>query len=246
MSYLSDEYKALQDKIDKIGAFRFTIKGWSVTVVVAGLIAGAASKDGSPVLIATVLDACLIFFFLFEREQVRISWKFGERVREIEREVDRMRRANRWTSRFSSPRIARLFFDQNQRSPFKILLKKLRLEWLWKRLIDTTWKPLNKWLEKLGFQSLDSQLKLLKKSDGLFYLFLICLSWSPLLIHPLRDNQGGNVSNRSPNMKIEVRPPDLKPEVSKPSPAVVQHPGTAVPNENNSNGKEPQKAKTAN
>jgi hypothetical protein len=32
---LADEYKILQDKIDKIGAFRFTIKGWSITVIIA-------------------------------------------------------------------------------------------------------------------------------------------------------------------------------------------------------------------
>jgi len=32
---LTDEYKILQDKIDKIGGFRFTIKGWSVTAVIA-------------------------------------------------------------------------------------------------------------------------------------------------------------------------------------------------------------------
>ena len=34
-----DEYKILQDKIDKIGGFRFTIKGWSVTAVIAANIA---------------------------------------------------------------------------------------------------------------------------------------------------------------------------------------------------------------
>ena len=39
---LSDEYKILQDKIDKIGAFRFTIKGWSVTVIAVSVAAGSA------------------------------------------------------------------------------------------------------------------------------------------------------------------------------------------------------------
>ncbi|MGB6942140.1 MAG: hypothetical protein WBE37_07090 [Bryobacteraceae bacterium] len=35
LDQLSSEYKILQDKIDKIGAFKFTIRGWSVTIVIA-------------------------------------------------------------------------------------------------------------------------------------------------------------------------------------------------------------------
>lgn len=47
---LTDEYKLLQDKIDKIGGFRFTIKGWSVTAVIAASAAGSAATRslGSP------------------------------------------------------------------------------------------------------------------------------------------------------------------------------------------------------
>src|SRR6267154_5661686 len=40
---LENEYKILQDKIDKIGAFRFTIKGWSITVILAAAFAGAST-----------------------------------------------------------------------------------------------------------------------------------------------------------------------------------------------------------
>ena len=41
VSRLADEYRIIQDKIDKIGAFRFTIKGWSVTVIIGAIAAGA-------------------------------------------------------------------------------------------------------------------------------------------------------------------------------------------------------------
>jgi hypothetical protein len=41
---MMDEYKILQDKIDKIGGFRFTVKGWSVTITTAALAAAGAAK----------------------------------------------------------------------------------------------------------------------------------------------------------------------------------------------------------
>lgn len=41
---LIDEYKILQDKIDKIGGFRFTIKGWSVTAVIAASAASTTAQ----------------------------------------------------------------------------------------------------------------------------------------------------------------------------------------------------------
>jgi hypothetical protein len=40
---LTDEYKILQDKIDKIGSFRFTIKGWSVSAVLAASAAAGSA-----------------------------------------------------------------------------------------------------------------------------------------------------------------------------------------------------------
>ena len=60
---MTDEYKILQDKIDKIGGFRFTIKGWSVTAVVAATAAASATK--SPLAAGTVglgLAAMVGFF----------------------------------------------------------------------------------------------------------------------------------------------------------------------------------------
>jgi hypothetical protein len=82
---LMDEYTILQGKIDKIGGFRFTIKGWSVTAVIAISAAAATAKTLLPVLALSIgLFFMLSFFFHFELEQVRLSRLFGNRARELE------------------------------------------------------------------------------------------------------------------------------------------------------------------
>src|SRR5467141_2192005 len=83
---LTDEYKILQDKIDKIGGFRFTIKGWSVTAVIAASAAGSTSHSLlTVVMISLGLAIMLGFFFSFELEQVRLSRLFGDRARTLEK-----------------------------------------------------------------------------------------------------------------------------------------------------------------
>jgi len=84
---LTDEYKILQDKMDKIGAFRFTIKGWSVTAVIAASAAGSAVKNMPIAAVLTIsvgLAVMLFFFLFFEFKQVRLSRIFGERARKLE------------------------------------------------------------------------------------------------------------------------------------------------------------------
>src|SRR6266849_962940 len=82
---LADEYKILQDKIDKIGAFRFTIKGWSVTVVIAAGAAGANTQSLLAALTLSVGAAVMLwFFFQLELEQVRLSRLFGYRAGRLE------------------------------------------------------------------------------------------------------------------------------------------------------------------
>jgi hypothetical protein len=82
---LTDEYKILQDKIDKIGGFRFVIKGWSVTAVIAASAAESATRSLLTVVtISSGLVLMLFFFFLFEFEQVKLSRIFGARARRIE------------------------------------------------------------------------------------------------------------------------------------------------------------------
>jgi hypothetical protein len=89
---LADEYKILQDKIDKIGSFRFTIKGWSVTAVIASAAVSSSSSLLTVAMISVGLALMLCFFFWFEFKQVELSRLFGDRARRLEnsfRQMDR-------------------------------------------------------------------------------------------------------------------------------------------------------------
>jgi hypothetical protein len=102
---LTDEYKILQDKIDKIGAFRFTIKGWAVAAVGASTAAASGARDPATAIFVTVGLAISVVFLLFEVEQVRLSRLFGFLAGQIEQVFDdidneRLRRS------FPSPIIA--------------------------------------------------------------------------------------------------------------------------------------------
>jgi hypothetical protein len=55
---MNSEYGILQDKLDKIGGFRTTIRGWSVTLVIASIIAAGSSKGVSPYFLG------LLFIFV--------------------------------------------------------------------------------------------------------------------------------------------------------------------------------------
>jgi hypothetical protein len=93
-SRLMEEYKILQDKIDKIGAFRFTIKGWSITVIIASIFAGTATKAISPWFLAISLIFFLAVFFFYERQQTNLSYHFGRRVLAIEAVLSRLLRTS--------------------------------------------------------------------------------------------------------------------------------------------------------
>src|SRR5260370_2526564 len=98
---LADEYKILQDKIDKIGAFRFTIKGWSITIIMASILAGSATKIGPRWLWDVSLIVFLILFFWFEKQQTDLVHRFGQRVLAIESVLSRLLR--NVASKSSSP-----------------------------------------------------------------------------------------------------------------------------------------------
>jgi hypothetical protein len=88
---LSDEYKILQDKIDKIGSFRFTIRGWSVTAVIAG--AAASTKADSlttAISVSAGLVAMIWFFFNFELEEVNLRSLLTDRAQRLEKAFIRL------------------------------------------------------------------------------------------------------------------------------------------------------------
>ncbi|HXM22643.1 MAG TPA: hypothetical protein VN948_15405 [Terriglobales bacterium] len=92
VSRLLEEYKILQDKIDKIGGFRFTIKGWSITVIIASIFAGSATKAVPRWLWAISLVVFLAVFFIYERQQTNYRYRFAQRSLLIEDVLSRLLR----------------------------------------------------------------------------------------------------------------------------------------------------------
>ncbi len=157
---LKDEYKILQDKIDKIGAFRATIKGWSVTATVGALIAIASGKGFSPSISALALDVLLGWFFWFERGQVQLGWLFNGRARDIEIQIDKQRRETTKKLSFSTPNIARSLFGVKKR----------------KQYISHEFS--NSTVEKVR-QTVNTQIRLAISSDIIFYMVLGLAAWLP-------------------------------------------------------------------
>lgn len=91
LELFSSEYKLLQDKVDKIGAFRFTVKGWSVTLVIVSTFAVGANSNVDPRLLL-LLIVFVIALGLVEWKQARLSGLFGKRLLRLEREFERLRR----------------------------------------------------------------------------------------------------------------------------------------------------------
>jgi hypothetical protein len=164
---LSDEYKILQDKIDKIGGFRFTIKGWSVTAVIAA--SAAASTTGRLITTLTVsvgLLLMLAFFFWLEFEQVRLSWLFGDRAARLEdafRQIDRGKGTEVHVT-FRVPYTA-------HESALAGLRRKSQPE---RRQQPTESKRRSRWVERWHVS---------KKADILFYLLFMLLAFVPLVPH---------------------------------------------------------------
>jgi hypothetical protein len=86
LEQMNSEYKLLQDKIDKIGAFRFTIRGWSVTLVIASIIAAGSSNIVSPYILG-LLPLFVYALYTTERKQNHYSIVFGERALYLEKRI---------------------------------------------------------------------------------------------------------------------------------------------------------------
>jgi hypothetical protein len=162
---LSDEYKILQDKIDKIGAFKFTIKGWSITAVIAATAATNGKGLATALAASLGLVVMLWFFFLFEREQDRLRILFGDRASRLE---DAFRRIDRGKGE-----------EMRGSFPVPYIAHDLALAELRRRSSgpgssgSVRGKPTPR--------SLSGKWQELKKADIKFYLSLIGLSLMPLL-----------------------------------------------------------------
>jgi hypothetical protein len=90
LDQLTGEYRIIQDKIDKIAGFRFTIRGWSVTLVVTFAF-GANTLKLPPYWILSALLP-LAAFLLMERSQQRNHDTLCIRAVRIERRIWRILR----------------------------------------------------------------------------------------------------------------------------------------------------------
>ena len=131
--------KILQDKIDKIGAFRFTIKGWSLTLVVATVLAGTSSKALPIRLVLSLLFAFVVIFFFVEKKQTDLSRSYVKRVLQIESTISNVLRKTANGSRLRefdrleyAPGVAHYLREQAVQSQGDG-----RLERLWWRFLRT-------------------------------------------------------------------------------------------------------------
>ena len=85
-----EEYKLIQGKFDKIGEFRFKIKEWSVTLVLAFLLGTRVFQAPAPYLL--MLYPVLLLFWLMERRQLSIQNALGKRVNKLEYVIKKCRR----------------------------------------------------------------------------------------------------------------------------------------------------------
>lgn len=113
LEQLSSEYKILQDKIDKIGAFKFTIRGWSVTIVVASCIGATTARLPSPFLLLGLIVFVLVFGRM-ERIQTGYRETFAHRCAEIERWIWRLLREQGSHAPGMVPKIAHELADQTR------------------------------------------------------------------------------------------------------------------------------------
>ena len=109
---LSSEYSIVQDKIDKIGAFRFTIRGWTVTLITGTILAVASATLLSPYSLLFLLIPILIFGSI-ERRQNRNQQVLEDRAYDIEAELRRLVPASSdpRTKSIESPNIAHSLKD---------------------------------------------------------------------------------------------------------------------------------------
>ena len=116
---LTSEYKIAQDKIDKIAAFRFTIRGWTVTLLGGAIIAVASARilDHLLLILVLMLIALLLLLFGFmEARQNRMQELFEDRAYTIEVEIRHLLRRLRvspYPRLPVAPRIALLVKEQH-------------------------------------------------------------------------------------------------------------------------------------
>jgi hypothetical protein len=131
LDQLTGEYRIIQDKIDKIAGFRFTIRGWSVTLVVAFGFGANTLKLPPYWILAAFLP--LVAFLLMEHSQLRNHETLCKRALRIEKRIWRVLRLSAPTGAEVMiggmvPRLAHELADEHRSS-----------------------KPALRWLRSIGY-----------------------------------------------------------------------------------------------
>lgn len=82
------EYELVQSKLDSVGAFKFRVRGWSITVVSALTVAIATGRVPVAFLLLAVL--LILFFAFLEQEQEELGLALGNRAAALELAIDRL------------------------------------------------------------------------------------------------------------------------------------------------------------
>ena len=78
-----EEYKILQSKLDKATDYRFTIRGWSATIIL-GLLLGGTAADAPNYILLFPLPV-VVLFFLMEEQQNEVQNTLMRRALSLER-----------------------------------------------------------------------------------------------------------------------------------------------------------------
>jgi len=84
------EYRIIQDKLDKIGEFKFKIRGWSITIQSALLIAIFTQRFSFIFLAICLLGLVPLLFHFLEQQQEHIGKALADRAIDLEKAIDRL------------------------------------------------------------------------------------------------------------------------------------------------------------
>lgn len=80
-----EEYKLLQAKVDGIGTFKFQIRGWAITLMVAFLVSGSAASISAAAFLSGLVVVAL--FYLLDSNQQVWGGAYIRRLRDLENQL---------------------------------------------------------------------------------------------------------------------------------------------------------------
>lgn len=120
-SFALQEYAILQDKIDRIGDFRFRVKGWVVTLITAVLVTGLASDMPAYALLLGL--PVIASFQLLEHHQAIWQSAFGRRLFMLEVSLRRSQSVGE-----GAPAIAHAVVEASKHAAKSSILRRVFLQ----------------------------------------------------------------------------------------------------------------------